>query len=804
MHSAARAAVLALVCAASFVVPHGRSREPPAAPGAPATFAVWVFLHPDSTRSDAAPAISAQAAARRRDRAIPLFDNDRPLPHELVRRIARTGARIRQESRWLRAVSVDADEATLARIAALPVVSAVQGVGSFSPAGSGGTALFATRAATAQGEVFDSMFYGPNFTELRVMNVAAAHTSTFTGKQVVVAILDTGFETRHESLAGRTVDAARDFINGDAIVHDEPTDASPGEARHGTQVWSILGGYRPGTIVGPGFDARFLLAKVDAVDSLDTRADEDRWIAAVEWADSLGARVIASALTFRDDYTDRLPIPYDSLNGDDTRITRMADEAARRGIVMVTAMGDGGPAVGSLAAPADGDSVIAVGAADSLGQPASFPTGQATGRGPTSDGRRKPEVIAPGTRLLAASSLAPNGYDGSLFGTSYATALVAGAAASFMEAWSSFTPAAVRSALMLAGDRSRSPDNAVGSGIPDLASAILFPDGLTPASILPIDLGNALTSIVPSVGWSGLTHPLMGPVRYRLEIARDSLFADVFFTDTITAASALTVRRAVRPATSAWWRVIGSDSAGRYEIRRTSRPFGPFSIPRWVRLSAPDPTQVTQTTLSPEFRWVPLLAPQPIGPLVYDLEIRSVDTGELAVPAVRDLQTATHRVTQTLLPNRAYRWRVIARTQTGQADTVESTNPFLVASDSMPPATLLYQNFPNPFPRSDLGRNETQIWFDLAETATVELIVLDLGGRLIRRLIPAQPSCGPQVLEPGLYGRGGPLSPGDPCVATSWDGTNADGGVVATGIYLLRLRVNGRDFYRRALFRPPA
>jgi subtilisin family serine protease len=801
MQAAARAAGVALVCAALLLVLHGRNREPHSSGEPHGTFAVWVFLHPDSARSDSPAAISPAAAAARRARGIPIFDNDRPLPRALVNRIARTGALIRQESRWLRAVSVDADRAALARLVELSPVISIQPVGSFAPAG--GTGLFAAAGAAAQGEVFDSMFYGPNFAQMRMLGVPAAHASTFTGKNVVVAILDGGFETRHEVFAGRTVEAARDFINGDAIVYDQPSDARPGEARHGTQVWSLIGGFRPGSIVGPGYDARFILAKVDAVDSVDTRADEDRWIAAVEWADSLGARLIASALTFRDHYTDRPPIPFDSLNGDDTRITRMADEAARRLIVLVTAMGDGGPGAGSLATPADGDSVIAVGAADTLRRPASFPTGEATGEGPTADGRRKPEVLAPGTRLFAASSLALNGYDGSLFGTSYATALMAGASASFMEAWSSFTPAAVRSALMLAGDRSRAADNQAGSGVPDLASAILFPNGLTPVSILPIDLGNAVTSIVPAVAWTGTTHPLMGPVRYRVEFARDSLFQNIFFTDTVTAASALTVRRAVRPATTAWWRVIGTDSADRHEVRRASRPFGPFSVPRWVRLTVPDPSQVTQTTLSPEFRWTPLLAPQPIGPLLYDLEIRSFDTGELAVPAIRGLQVATHRLTQTLLPNRAYRWRVIARTQTGQADTVESTNAFLVASDSMPPATLLYQNFPNPFPRPDLGRNETQIWFDLAEQSTVELVILDLGGRLIRRLIPAEPSCGPQVLEPGLYGRGGPLSPGDPCVATSWDGRDADGRLVETGIYLLRLRVGGRDFYRRAVFRAP-
>src|SRR2546426_1099888 len=57
-----------------------------------------------------------------------------------------------------------------------------------------------------------------------------------------------------------------------------------------------------------------------------------------------------------------------------------------------------------------------------------------------------------------------------------------------------------------------------------------------------------------------------------------------------------------------------------------------------------------------------------------------------------------------------------------------------LADGTLPPTTLLYQNFPNPFPAG--GRDSTCIWFDLAEGGPVTLAILDLRGGPVRRFIP--------------------------------------------------------------------
>jgi len=115
---------------------------------------------------------------------------------------------------------------------------------------------------------------------------------------------------------------------------------------------------------------------------------------------------------------------------------------------------------------------------------------------------------------------------------------------------------------------------------------------------------------------------------------------------------------------------------------------------------------------------------------------------------------------------------------------------------TLPPTTLLYQNFPNPFPAG--GRDSTCIWFDLAETGSVQLEILDLRGGPVRRFIPG-PDFG-EVLSGGRYGRGGP---GGPTCDTRlmWDGRADDGRVVPAGVYLYKLTARGVIQFRRIVFR---
>jgi len=131
-------------------------------------------------------------------------------------------------------------------------------------------------------------------------------------------------------------------------------------------------------------------------------------------------------------------------------------------------MGNEGNTPGSLIAPADADSVISCGAVDANGYLASF-----SSFGPTYDGRTKPEVCAQGVSTVCVDPDDPHGYI-SASGTSLSTPLVGGTCGVLLSAHPNWTPMMVREALMMTADRAGQPDNEYGWGILDLGRALNY------------------------------------------------------------------------------------------------------------------------------------------------------------------------------------------------------------------------------------------------------------------------------------------------------------------------------------------
>jgi len=116
-----------------------------------------------------------------------------------------------------------------------------------------------------------------------------------------------------------------------------------------------------------------------------------------------------------------------------------------------------------------------------------------------------------------------------------------------------------------------------------------------------------------------------------------------------------------------------------------------------------------------------------------------------------------------------------------------------------PPVTILYQNFPNPFPTATSPT--TCLWFDLASSANVTLAVYDLRGRLVRTIVPSSQI--PRTLVAGYYGRGSSGVGGGCDARFAWDGRGSDGRTVPAGVYLARLGVDGSWQMRKIVFRGP-
>jgi subtilisin family serine protease len=423
---------------------------------------VWVFFTDkqlfddaayDRALGDFAARLDAHAAARRAKAlgAARADFHDLDVPAVYVDALERSGASVVRVSRWLNAASVRASAPTLESIAGLPFVARLV------PVGGGGSAPLVRSAAPesppAPRDVFD---YGPSFGQLDEIDVTDLHAAGLSGAGVIVAMLDTGYDRTHPAFArafaeGRVL-AQWDFINDDGETMNEPGD-SPSQHIHGTATWSILGGFDEGQLIGASWGASFLLAKTEDVTG-ETPIEEDNWVAAMEWADALGADVISSSLSYIDWYT------YEDMDGDTAITTIGADVAASRGIVVCNSAGNQGTQDWYyIGAPADADMILAIGG--------TLPNGDLwddSSHGPTYDGRIKPEVCARGEGTYCAWPVDAGGPYIDAGGTSVACPLVAGSAALILQAHATWTVAQVRLALMLTADQAGTPDNDRGWG----------------------------------------------------------------------------------------------------------------------------------------------------------------------------------------------------------------------------------------------------------------------------------------------------------------------------------------------------
>ena len=201
--------------------------------------------------------------------------------------------------------------------------------------------------------------------------------------------------------------------------------------------------------------------------------EEDFWLEAAEWAEAYGVDVITSSLIYKeyDEPYTKNSYSYENYDGNTAITTIAGDRAAHLGIVVVNAMGNYyQTAIPSLGSAADGDSIISVGAVTLDGQIASF-----TSNGPTSDGRTKPDVVAPGVRVYVAemNDTKEDRYEYSN-GTSFSTPITAGVAALILSVHPELTPMQVRDALRNTASNPNNPNNIIGWGIINAYDAALY------------------------------------------------------------------------------------------------------------------------------------------------------------------------------------------------------------------------------------------------------------------------------------------------------------------------------------------
>jgi len=452
----------------------------------PDTLNVWVYFRDKGGIENQRPypqTVVSERSLRRRLRVRPesaLIDaTDLPVNQAYVEAVRPLIIQTRHHSRWLNGVSVQVLKSKLEEITALPFVREVDTARRY-----GRTAMhpesLEEHAASAESPRItdysvteDSSVYGQSWTQLRQMNVPALHAEGNCGEGVLIGVLDDGFRRlNHEALWNLDIVATYDFAENKTSV--VPGDTLRGGGSHGTMTLSTIAGYKPGRLIGSAFCASFVLARTEVVSS-ETPLEEDNWVAAIEWMDSIGVDITSTSLNYLD-----FDLPYrdgswQEMDGNTALITRVADMAVSKGILVVVAGGNTGNtddfSRNTLWAPADGDSVISVGAVDALGTRVSNGYwGSSFGPTTSNPPRIKPDVMAMGYRVWVAN---PIGFGTYIYvaGTSFSCPLVAGVAALLLRDVPDATPMEIINTLHATASNSATPNNFYGWGIVNALAA---------------------------------------------------------------------------------------------------------------------------------------------------------------------------------------------------------------------------------------------------------------------------------------------------------------------------------------------
>jgi hypothetical protein len=274
------------------------------------------------------------------------------------------------------------------------------------------------------------------------------------------------------------------------------------------------------------------------------------------------------------------------------------------------------------------------------------------------------------------------------------------------------------------------------------------------------------------------------PLHYTLYVTRnstgDSPYHDQVDLDSRDSVVSVAVSHLLPAKSVVYWKARVTLTDGRvFESPIT----GPKQTPAWLTIVSPNSPLGDQfDTRRPTFVWRSPKVDASIGPWSYELQILNNDRVEVAAGALTDTVYTPDRELQA---NASYRWQVRASVKTGESVTEKNVATFLIVDRGLPTTTLIYKNFPNPFPSPNAFT--TCFWFDVGiGGARVQLDILDLRGNLVRTIIANE------TFAAGLYGRG-PTGSGNNCDNRFvWNGTSSNGITVPAGVYLSRFVADGR------------
>lgn len=416
---------------------------------------------------------------------IPVTEEDLPVNPAYLHEIRQASPQLRvlAVSRWLNtAVVCCPDTICMDYVRNLPFVDSVKAVGYYdSFENTPEPTMYQVTSDTTLGS--DTMIYGKGYGQIALHNGHLLHAEGYHGEGMLIAMLDGGWlglnncQVFSNIYENGQIWGTYNFVPGldnVYLLNGHGTECAS------TILSSIYG--NNDTLVGTAPAANMVLICTEDP-GREQPIEEDFWVAGVELADSLGADVISASIGYTQFSDSTFAYDYSSCDGQTTVSSIAATKAAHKGMVVCAPAGNyGDDAWHRVSRPGDAKDILCVGAVSVDSLPADF-----SGRGPSYDGRVKPDVASCGLSAYfvgidAHGVGSDHGYalviqegirNGS--GTSFATPVIAGLAACLWQALPQFTALEIMQLIREAGHLHATPDTIMGFGIPDFYQIFLNP-----------------------------------------------------------------------------------------------------------------------------------------------------------------------------------------------------------------------------------------------------------------------------------------------------------------------------------------
>jgi len=430
--------------------------------------------------------LTQRALDRRTNQNIALNLTDVPLETTYINQVKlSTGITVMAQSKWLNALHIRGTQSNVLSLESLSFVDKV--VFANKSLNTTFKKVAENQIAQAKSKLKTTIdyAYGSSVNQIQMLNGQILHQQNYTGSGKIIAVLDAGFPGVNTAQPFKKLIDNNQILGGYDFVNRNENFYTGDD--HGTMVLSTMGGYKENALVGTAPDASYYLF-ITEYDPTENPVEESYWVEAAEEADRLGADIITTSLGYFEFDNPNYSHTYNDMNGTTNFISRGAEIAFSKGIILVASAGnEATTSEPHIGAPADAVSVITVGAVTASKTKSSF-----SSVGPSYDGRIKPDVMAQGTAAVISDTA---GNIGTVNGTSFSCPIMAGMIACLWQAFPSKTNKEIRQMVLQSSDRYANPDNNYGYGIPNFGSTLGVESFVASSSLFSVFPNPAKTTV---------------------------------------------------------------------------------------------------------------------------------------------------------------------------------------------------------------------------------------------------------------------------------------------------------------------